>query len=72
MCFGDELTVMRYDSGKSLWPVRIGCINPKDQIPKWSMKTVQGITDEDYYFVCIEIFKGLKRTGKVRTIMRIS
>jgi hypothetical protein len=57
--------LMRYYSGKSLWPIRIGCINPKDQIPKWSMETIQSITDEDYYFVCVEIFKGLKRTPQV-------
>ncbi|KAG5138727.1 hypothetical protein JHK82_023458 [Glycine max] len=50
--------------GKSLWPIRIGCLNPKDQVPKWSMKTIQCITDEDYYFVCAEIFDGLRRTGK--------
>ncbi|CAK8576611.1 unnamed protein product [Lathyrus sativus] len=47
---------------KSSWPIRIGCINPKDEIPNWSMKTIQSITDEDYYFVCTEIFKGLERT----------
>ncbi|XP_027188796.1 protein root UVB sensitive 4 isoform X2 [Cicer arietinum] len=57
--------------GKSLWPIRIGCINPKDQIPKWSMKTIQSITDEDYYFVCMEIFKGLKRTGQHRIVLSI-
>ncbi|KAK2360672.1 protein root UVB sensitive [Trifolium repens] len=57
--------------GKSLWPIRIGCINPKDQIPKWSMETIQSITDEDYYFVCVEIFKGLKRTPQHRILLSI-
>lgn len=57
--------------GKSLWPVRIGCISPKDQIPEWSMKTIQSITDEDYYFVCMEIFEGLKRTGQLRILLSI-
>lgn len=61
--------LMRFYTGKTLWPIRIGCINPKDQIPKWSMKTIQSITDEDYYFVCMEIFKGLKGTEKVSIIM---
>lgn len=36
------------------------------------MKTIQSITDEDYYFVCMEIFEGLKRTGQVSIIMRLS
>ncbi|KAJ1429353.1 Root UVB sensitive family [Sesbania bispinosa] len=57
--------------GKSLWPIRIGCLNPKDRIPKWSMKTIQCITDEDYYFLCAEIFKGLKRTGQHRILLSI-
>ncbi|KAK2398850.1 protein root UVB sensitive [Trifolium repens] len=57
--------------GKSLWPIRIGCINPKDQIPKWSMETIQSITDEDYYFVCVEIFKGLKRTPQHRILLSV-
>ncbi|XP_028215397.1 protein root UVB sensitive 4-like isoform X3 [Glycine soja] len=57
--------------GKCLWPIRIGCLNPKDQIPKWSMKTIQCITDEDYYFVCVEIFEGLKRIGKPSILLSI-
>ncbi|CAL5192017.1 unnamed protein product [Lathyrus oleraceus] len=57
--------------GKSLWPIRIGCINPKDEIPQWSMKTIQSITDEDYYFVCTEISKGLKRTRQHRILLSI-
>ncbi|KAH1239898.1 Protein root UVB sensitive 4 [Glycine max] len=57
--------------GKSLWPIRIGCLNPKDQVPKWSMKTIQCITDEDYYFVCAEIFDGLRRTGKPSILLSI-
>ncbi|KAK7395371.1 hypothetical protein VNO78_15923 [Psophocarpus tetragonolobus] len=56
---------------KSLWPIRIGCLNSKDQIPKWSMKTIQCITDEDYYFVCMEILKGLKRTGQPYILLSI-
>ncbi|XP_027352530.1 protein root UVB sensitive 4 [Abrus precatorius] len=57
--------------GKNLWPIRIGCLNPKDQIPKWSMKTIQCITNEDYYFVCMEIYKGLKRTVQPRILLSI-
>ncbi|RDX74292.1 Protein root UVB sensitive 4, partial [Mucuna pruriens] len=57
--------------GKCLWPIRIGCLNPKDQIPKWSMKTIQCITDEDYYFICMKIFKGLKRSGQPSILLSI-
>ncbi|KAL5057530.1 hypothetical protein RYX36_029134 [Vicia faba] len=57
--------------GTTSWPIRIGCINPKDQIPEWSMKMIQSITDEDYYFVCMEIFKGLKRTRQHRILLSI-
>ncbi|CAL0304517.1 unnamed protein product [Lupinus luteus] len=60
---------VRFDSGKNSWPIRIGCLNYKDQIPKWSMKTIQFVTDEDYYFVCMEIFKGLKRTRQHRILL---
>ncbi|OIW01270.1 hypothetical protein TanjilG_10431 [Lupinus angustifolius] len=56
--------------GKNSWPIRIGCLNSKNQIPKWSMKTIQFVTDEDYYFVCMEIFKGLKRTRQACYIRR--
>ncbi|KAK7255940.1 hypothetical protein RIF29_29369 [Crotalaria pallida] len=55
--------------GKHLWPIRIGCLNSKNQIPKWSMKTIQCVTGEDYYFLCMEIFKGLKRTGQHRILL---
>ncbi|TKY66104.1 root UVB sensitive 4 [Spatholobus suberectus] len=57
--------------GKCLWPIKIGCLNPKDQIAKWSMKTIQCITDEDYYFVCVVLFKGLNRTGKPSILLSI-
>lgn len=62
---------MRFDSGKNLWPIRIGCLNSKNQMPEWSMKTVQSVTGEDYYFVCTEICKGLKRTGQVSILMSL-
>ncbi|XP_068487532.1 protein root UVB sensitive 4 isoform X1 [Phaseolus vulgaris] len=57
--------------GECSWPIRIGCLNPKDQIPKWSMKTIQCITNEDYYFVCVEFFKGLKRTRKQSILVSV-
>lgn len=35
--------------------MRIGCLNPKRQIPRLSMRTMQSLKDEDMYFVCLEI-----------------
>ncbi|KAK7292964.1 hypothetical protein RJT34_15823 [Clitoria ternatea] len=57
--------------GKSVWPIRIGCLNPKGQIPKWSMKTIQRLSNEDYYFVCVEILKGLKITEQPHILLSI-
>ncbi|KAK9990524.1 hypothetical protein SO802_025509 [Lithocarpus litseifolius] len=52
-----------WSKGKKNWPIRIGCLNPKDQIPKLSMMAMQYSSGEDYYFICMEIFhKGVKRT----------
>jgi hypothetical protein len=58
--------LLRFESGKELWPIRIGCINLKDQIPKFSMMAMQYTSGDDSYFVCMEIFhKGVKRTKQV-------
>lgn len=68
MCIDGETytQLLRFESGEELWPIRIGCINLKDQIPKFSMMAMQYTSGEDYYFVCIEIFrKGVKRTKQV-------
>ncbi|WCJ31027.1 Protein root UVB sensitive 4 [Euphorbia peplus] len=40
--------------GNEQWPIRIGCLTTKDQIPKLSMTAMQSLTKEDYYFLCIE------------------
>ncbi|KAI8535491.1 hypothetical protein RHMOL_Rhmol10G0178800 [Rhododendron molle] len=42
-------------NGRGLWPIRIGCLNPKRQIPRLSMTTMQLLKGEDMYFVCLEI-----------------
>lgn len=68
MCIDGETytQLLRFESGEELWPIRIGCINLKAQIPKFSMMAMQYTSGEDYYFVCIEIFrKGVKRTKQV-------
>ncbi|EOX91264.1 hypothetical protein QUC31_003025 [Theobroma cacao] len=49
--------------GKEPWCIRMGGLNPKGQLPKLSMSTMQSVRNEDYYFICIEIFyRGLPRT----------
>ncbi|XP_022751322.1 protein root UVB sensitive 4 isoform X3 [Durio zibethinus] len=52
-----------WSKGKEPWRIRIGCLNPKGQLPKLSMMTMQYVGDKDYYFVCMEIFyRRLART----------
>lgn len=49
--------------GKEPWRIRIGCLNPKGQLPKLSMMAMLSVSDQDYYFICMEIFyQGLART----------
>lgn len=61
--------LLRFESDKKIWPIRIGCLNPKDQIPKLSMMAMQYSSAEDYYFICMEIFRrGVKRTKQVSTL----
>ncbi|XVF17779.1 hypothetical protein REPUB_Repub10bG0153000 [Reevesia pubescens] len=52
-----------WSKGKEPWRIRIGCLNPKGQLPKLSMIAMQSVGNEDYYFICMEIFnQGLART----------
>ncbi|KAF5463884.1 hypothetical protein F2P56_014011 [Juglans regia] len=54
-----------WTKGKNVWPIRIGCLSPEDQIPKWSMMAMQCTSSEDYYFICMEIFHNkVKRTKR--------
>ncbi|CAK9141141.1 unnamed protein product [Ilex paraguariensis] len=51
--------------GRELWPIRIGCPNPRGQIARLSMMTMRSLSDEDFYFICIENFcQGLSRSGQ--------
>lgn len=53
-------------TGEELWPIRIGSLNPKGNLPKLSMLAMQSLSGEDYYFICMEnYFKGIKRTKQV-------
>lgn len=57
---------MSFASGRVTWPIRIGCVDPKDPIPKFSMLTMQSLRGEDSYFICMEtIPKGFKSNGQV-------
>lgn len=47
--------------GKRSWPIRIGCLDPKGQISKLSMLAMQRLSGEDYYFICMEMRRGLRR-----------
>ncbi|XP_059623757.1 protein root UVB sensitive 4 isoform X2 [Cornus florida] len=48
--------------GTEPWPLRIGCLYSKSQIPMLSMMTMRSLNDEDFYFICLETFcRGLSR-----------
>ncbi|OMO56763.1 hypothetical protein CCACVL1_26272 [Corchorus capsularis] len=58
----EEINFM-WSKGKEPWRIRIGCLNPKGQLPKLSMMAMQSVGHEDYYFICMEIFcRRLTRT----------
>ncbi|PIA52021.1 hypothetical protein AQUCO_01000124v1 [Aquilegia coerulea] len=40
--------------GTRLWPIRIGCFDSKDTVPKFSMLTMRSLRNEDSYFICLE------------------
>ncbi|XP_074294457.1 protein root UVB sensitive 4-like isoform X2 [Silene latifolia] len=47
---------------KRTWPVRIGCLDPKRQVPFLSMLTMTSLSAEDYYFICLEPCSGLRKS----------
>ncbi|XP_076909368.1 protein root UVB sensitive 4-like [Bidens hawaiensis] len=49
--------------GRIKWPIRIGGLNPRSQMPKVSMMAMQSLCKDDFYFVCTEVcFHGFQRT----------
>ncbi|KAI9165560.1 hypothetical protein LWI28_016279 [Acer negundo] len=44
-----------WSKGKEFWPIRIGCLNPKSRVPKFSVAAMQSLSGDDFYFMCIEI-----------------
>lgn len=54
---------------KRVWPIRIGCLDPKAQIPARSMMAMQSLCNDDGYFITMELFsQGFKRIPKVSFI----
>ncbi|KAI3503151.1 hypothetical protein L1887_31587 [Cichorium endivia] len=41
--------------GRLNWPIRIGSLNPRCQIPQISMMTMRSLSKDDFYFVCTEV-----------------
>ncbi|KAH1113457.1 hypothetical protein J1N35_006835 [Gossypium stocksii] len=59
----DEEINFMWSKGKEPLHIRIGCLNPKAQLSKLSVMTMQSVSNEDHYFICTEIFyQGLAKT----------
>jgi hypothetical protein len=51
---------------KRVWPIRIGCLDPKAQIPTLSMMAMQSLCSDDGYFITMELSsQGFRRIPKV-------
>lgn len=50
-----------YTKSKDFWPIRIGILSTKVQIPKLSLMAMKSVNSKDYYFICLETFGGLAR-----------
>lgn len=42
-------------ASKRVWPIRVGCLDPKAQIPKLSMMAMQSLCSDDGYFITLEL-----------------
>ncbi|KAL1219080.1 Protein root UVB sensitive 4 [Cardamine amara subsp. amara] len=50
---------------KRVCPIRIGCLDPKAQIPTLSIMAMQSLCNDDGYFITLELSsQGLRRTSK--------
>ncbi|KAI6695308.1 hypothetical protein NL676_023018 [Syzygium grande] len=49
---------------KDFWPIRIGSLGTKVQIPKLSLLAIKSVNSKDYYFICLETFGGSARTAE--------
>ncbi|KAK4760868.1 hypothetical protein SAY87_005761 [Trapa incisa] len=50
--------------GIKSWQIRIGFLDSKIEIPELLMMTMRSITDEDYYFICLETCNKLVKRQK--------
>ncbi|XP_024013888.1 protein root UVB sensitive 4 isoform X2 [Eutrema salsugineum] len=52
-------------ASKRVWPIRIGCLDPKAQIRTQSIMAMQSLCNDDGYFITIELSsQGFRRTPK--------
>ncbi|KAJ0260410.1 Protein root UVB sensitive 4 [Hirschfeldia incana] len=52
-------------ASKRVWPIRIGCLDPKAQIPELSMMAMQSLCNDDRYFITTEVSsQGFRRTPR--------
>ncbi|RID66239.1 hypothetical protein BRARA_D01399 [Brassica rapa] len=57
-------------ASKRVWPIRIGCLDPKAQIPKLSMMAMQSLCNDDGYFITLELSSyGFRRTPRPRIVI---
>ncbi|XP_010472341.1 PREDICTED: protein root UVB sensitive 4-like [Camelina sativa] len=55
---------------KRVWPIRIGCLDPKAQIPALSMMVMQSLCSDDGYFITMELsFQGFRRIPKLGIVI---
>ncbi|GJW12349.1 protein root UVB sensitive 4 [Tanacetum coccineum] len=58
-------------TGMVKWPIRIGSLNPRCQIPNISMMAMRSLSKDDFYFVCTEErFHGSQRTEGILLCLR--
>ncbi|GAB2282543.1 Protein root UVB sensitive 4 [Dionaea muscipula] len=51
------------DSGRQPWPIRIGSLDTKSQIPTLTMLSMKHLTKDDFYFICVETRETRTRHG---------
>ncbi|CAO2828264.1 unnamed protein product [Amaranthus hypochondriacus] len=47
-------------SKKGKWPIRFGCLDPERQIPLLTILTMNSLSKEDFYFICLETRHGTR------------
>lgn len=59
------------NKGSKPWPIRIGCLDPKDSSSMAAILTIQSLTNEDLYFICMEAsHEGLRRNQGILLSLR--